>query len=272
MKDKKYRTNPWVHTLYLNVILLTVLFFTIVIMSKHNISESAMANVSFAATIVSIVLAVISIVISVVASFKTYQNLGGMQDVASRMNVAISKLNKIGKNVTLTGKKVESVYNLLRPTSQSEINGEAEKTIADINAESSTEKKIFTVEDIKRYERKVVEIIANEKGLSDLKLDCHLDNIPRQFFDGIAKKGNVNWLIEVKLFRPDLVSHLISRLKKTRLQVIAITEEPVEIIVGYLLTETSDKAKITEAITPRFEENDIQVEFYSLNELEHKSH
>lgn len=262
---ENYKTNPWVHTVYLNIILLIVLFFVIVLMTKGRISENAMANVSFAATIVSIVLAVISIVISVVASFKTYQNLGGMQDMVNRMNLTISKLNKIGHDVTITGRRVEDLQELLKPTPQSEINNEAEKTLAGINAETTKDKKILTIDDVKKYERKAVISIAKENELSNLMFDYRLSI--SQNFDGIARKGDENWLIEIKLFKPKLVADLISRLKRTKHQVMVKTEEPVEVIVGYLLTDTSDKKILVETYTPKFVENGLKVRFYYLNEL-----
>ena len=235
-------------------------------MSKGCISENAMANVSFAATIVSIVLAVISIVISVVASFKTYQNLGGMQDMVNRMNLTISKLNKIGHDVNITEKRVEDLQELLRPTPQSEINNEAEMTLAGINAETTKDKKFLTIDDVKKYERKAVEKIVKENELFNLMFDYKLSK--SQNFDGIARKGDENWLIEVKLFRPNLVSDLISRLKRTKHQVMVKTGEPIEVIVGYLLTDTSDKKTIVETYTPKFIENGLKVKFYYLNELQ----
>lgn len=240
----------------------------IILMSRDSISHAAMDNVSFAATLLSIVLAVISIVISVVASFKTYNNLGGMQEVEKRINEAVTRLNDIECHITHTDRKMEDIISLLRPTPQAEIDREAERTIQEMQIEEPTKKQLFTVEDIRDNERKAVSLVAKELNLTNLMIDCSLKGLPHYNFDGVGKKGNVNWLIEVKLFRPGMTHNLISRLKDIKKRVTSFTGEPTEVIAVLLLTDTSNKKVIEETFTSRFIENGINVSFYYLSQLD----
>lgn len=265
----KYKTNPWIHTLYISAIMLIILVFVIILMSKDSVSEAAMDNVSFAATIVSIVLAVISIVISVVASFKTYQNLGGMHNIEKRINESISRLKGIDKHVLSTNKKVDNLQALLRPTPQDEINDEAQKTIAEISDEErQSGKAVYSVPGIKQLERRAVEHIAKEFSLTNLMFDYTIKGHYNYNFDGIARKGNVNWLIDVKLFRHSSFRIIISRMNKVRQEIIKVTGESTEIIVAVLLTQSVDIESVKSHWTPIFLENNITVRFYRLSEFE----
>lgn len=268
MKNTDYNTNPWVHTFYISAILLIVLVFVIVLMSREKISDAAMDNVSFAASIVSIVLAVISIVVSVVASFKTYRNLGDTQIVENRINDAITRLKDIDAHILSTDKKVDSLQSILQPTAQSVINSEAEKTVKEITKEEkSAGKGVYTVEDIKILEKKAVERIAREYDLTNLMFDYTVKGHYRHSFDGIARKDDTIWLIDVKLYRPRLLNLMIQSLNRARHDIVLNTGKEPIIVVGLLLTNTSDKQKIQQRLEPEFERNGIIVQFYTFNEL-----
>lgn len=96
-KDKTFHISWW-HIAYLCVIFLIIIIALIVCMSRESVSDAAMDNVSFASSIVSIVLAVVSIVVSLYATFSTSANLGSMQDVARGIRRSLNRLRSI-KNV-----------------------------------------------------------------------------------------------------------------------------------------------------------------------------
>ena len=73
--------SPRLHIIYLCIIFTIVLGFMIVCFCKGSIRENAFQNVSFAATVSSILLALISIVLSMNAANTTSSNLGSMSEL-----------------------------------------------------------------------------------------------------------------------------------------------------------------------------------------------
>lgn len=271
----EYKTNPWVHTLYINAILLIILLAVIILLSKESICEAAFANVSFAATLLSIVLAVISIVISVVASFKTYNNLGGMNEVEARLNMAVRRLEEIDSHILATDRTVRSIMSLLQPTPQSQIESDAEQTLKEINEsvgadkgkETAVPKSVYTVADIRLCEQKAIVKIADEFGLTNLMHDYSVRGISHMSFDAIARKDGIDWLIEIKFFHPGSWRQLLYRMKDAALKITTRTGIPARPIVGFILTDTSDKAALEAQLRPIFTNEGIEVRFYYLREL-----
>ncbi len=83
------------HIAYICAIFFIILIALIICLADDPVCDTAMTNVSFASTIVSIVLAVVSIVISLFAAFRTSENVGSMQDVVKSLDNSIRHLRKI---------------------------------------------------------------------------------------------------------------------------------------------------------------------------------
>lgn len=83
------------HIIYLCIIFTIILGFMIVCFCKGRISENAFQNVSFAATVSSILLALISIVLSMNAANTTSNNLGSMSELERKLNESLDRLDEI---------------------------------------------------------------------------------------------------------------------------------------------------------------------------------
>lgn len=273
MGSCKYHTNPWVHTFYITAILLTIMIFIIVIMSKETISESAMTNVSFAATIVSIVLAVISIVISVVASFKTYQNLGGIQDVQESLSTTAAQLELLKNRVSSTDKKLESLFEKVKPLTTEQILRKARKEIEEHNEIQPSEKEgdkkaVYTPTDLRVLETKAIEKVTKDLHLTDVMPNVELREYPKFEADAIAKYGVKDCIIEVKLFRPSTLRPTLERLNVIENYMKSDTSQQVMTILILLLPDTSDLEKVKAQISPKIESYGIKPVFYTFNQLQ----
>ncbi len=113
-KDKTFHISWW-HIAYLCVIFLIIIIALIVCMSRESVSDAAMDNVSFASSIVSIVLAVVSIVVSLYATFSTSANLGSMQDVARGIRRSLHRLRSLKIVADDTNRRVKEIIEKATP-------------------------------------------------------------------------------------------------------------------------------------------------------------
>lgn len=140
-KDKTFHISWW-HIAYLCVIFLIIIIALIVCMSRESVSDAAMDNVSFASSIVSIVLAVVSIVVSLYATFSTSANLGSMQDVAQGIRRSLNRLRSIKNVADDNNRRLEEIKaGMLQKATPEEIRRKQIEEQVDAAEEVSMERK-----------------------------------------------------------------------------------------------------------------------------------
>lgn len=95
--DSKIKVDIW-HFIYFVIILGIVLFFSLCLV-PGKIEEDAFNNVSFAATITSIVLAVVSILYTLLSGFSSDSSLKEIKEVESRINTELDKFSNIEASI-----------------------------------------------------------------------------------------------------------------------------------------------------------------------------
>lgn len=112
------------HIIYTSIIFVIIIIFLIIILTKGVICDAAYTNVSFAATISSIVLAVVSITVSISSAQGISANLGEMAKIEQRLaeNIEHTKFiehkvdasNKLIAQLTKNGEKEDGAYDTER--------------------------------------------------------------------------------------------------------------------------------------------------------------
>lgn len=167
----------------------------IVCFCKGCISDNAFQNVSFAATVSSILLALISIVLSMNAANTTSSNLGSMSQLERKLNESLDQLNEIKDGISRTEKKIDKMP-LVGNLEPSQITADAIKLNEKSNLVMMTGHKFETC---RRYEDAAINVLCTELGLRNVQRDVALKDSPRIEFDAIAKGNGLTYLIEVKI-------------------------------------------------------------------------
>lgn len=183
------------HIIYLCIIFTIVLGFMIVCFCKGRISENAYQNVSFAATVSSILLALISIVLSMNAANTTSINLGSMSELERKLNESLDRLDEIRKRIDRSEKKIDKLP-LEGNLEPSQIAADAIK----LNKKSYLFMMMGHKSDAyKQYEDAAIKELCRELGLRNVQRDVSLKDNSRIVFDAIAKGYGLTYLIEVKI-------------------------------------------------------------------------
>lgn len=95
--DSKIKVDIW-HFIYFIIILGIVLFFSLCLV-PGKIEDNAYDNVSFAATITSIVLAVVSILYTLLSGFSSDSSLKEIKEVESRISTELDKFSNIEASI-----------------------------------------------------------------------------------------------------------------------------------------------------------------------------
>lgn len=187
----------WWFLVGLSFFLLTLLF-VIVLMSRTEVCEAAMANVSFASSIVSIVLAVISIFISMNASTETDRNLGSMRDIDRKLSESIADLRAIKSDTEHTRRQVEKLFekgNRVDEVLEAESGLKRGRSFMMTSKDGVMES--VSYEDI---EREVFEKISSTFGFR-IKRNYKLRGIPNMLFDGYSRYEGEDYVFELKLVK-----------------------------------------------------------------------
>lgn len=194
--NKQENCKDHLHIIYLCIIFVIVLGFLIVCFCKGRISDYAFQNVSFAATVASILLALISIVLSMNAANTTSNNLVSMSEVERQLNDSLNRLDKLGKVLKRTENKIDKLSlkdNLIPSQMASDSSKLTEKGNVFMIAGSSKNN------DYLKFEKVAIEKLSNELGLYDVKRDVALKGDSNLIFDATAKNYDYTYLIEVKI-------------------------------------------------------------------------
>lgn len=204
--DSRHKTSV-LHLVYLSIIFFVFVVFLIICFCKGRISEDAFQNVSFAATVSSIILAVISIIISLIASNTTSSNLGSMSEVERKLNDSLLRLQAISEVLGRTERKIDTL------------------TIKD-NLESSPRKEDAATLSKKGYsflmvgekhdddniniEKKAIKKLSTDLDLKDVRPSVNFKTNRNLIFDAKARKDGLEYLIEVKVYKSiDTARHII---------------------------------------------------------------
>lgn len=178
---------------------LLTLVFVIVLMSREAISPNAMDNVSFASSIVSIVLAVISIFFSMNASVQTDRNLESMMQLDSKMNESINRLDGIRVVTEDTKKRINDYF---EKANKVDVVQKEEKE-KQLSASFFTYGLKTTDKDDKHLSSQDIIRLALEKVSKkfdcEIKYDYKLRGIPNLIFDGFSDIHGQPYIFEVKL-------------------------------------------------------------------------
>lgn len=148
----------------------------IVCFCKGRISENAFQNVSFAATVSSILLALISIVLSMNAANTTSNNLGSMSELERKLNESLDRLDEIRERIARTENKIDKLP-LERILEPSQIAADASK----LNNKSCSFMMLGhnTSEIYIQYEDAAIKELCTELGLSNVQRDVSLKDNSR---------------------------------------------------------------------------------------------
>lgn len=189
-------TKCHLHLIYLIILFAVVLGFMIVCFCKGQISDVAFQNVSFAATVSSIILAVISIVLSMNAANTTSNNLGSLSEVERKLSDSLFRLDNISKALERTEGKIDklSIPENLQPSAK----------VEDSNKLSNASYSFFmhgteTNKSIAELETLAIDKITKDLELKDVERDVALKTDKRVVFDASANRAGITYLFEVKL-------------------------------------------------------------------------
>ena len=184
------------HIIYLCIIFIIVLGFMIVCFCKGRISDDAFQNITFAATVSSILLALISIVLSMNAANTTTGNLGSMSEIEGKLNTSLDRLDIISKVIARTERKIDNLPSVAANIQTSPLASDASKL--------SKKSHVFMMAGAKptdyyQYEYAAINEFCTELGLRDVRREVFLKGNPGIVFDATASGYGLTYLIEVKV-------------------------------------------------------------------------
>lgn len=188
--------NHRLHILYLCIIFAITTIFLIICFCKGKISDEAFQNVSFAATVSSIILAVISIVISLNAADSTANNLGSITEVERKLTESLYKLQSISETLRRTEKKIDKLPVNGNLVSSVKAQDSRKLTDESVNFITPGEKKDNTYAEI---EKRAINTFSTKLGLEDVEYDVSFKTNKKIVFDAKAKKNGISYIIEVKI-------------------------------------------------------------------------
>lgn len=220
-------------------------------MSRERINQAAFDNVTFAATIVSIVLAVISIVISVYASFSTYNNLGGLTKTEKSLSKIVDRLENLERVANDTKKGIKEIYDRLAPATVAQIEARAQHEADQINNDPHTEtsnsitastdaKALFTSQDIVRLQETAIVRVSEQLGLQNLMLNTHYRGLRGVLFDGIAHRDSTLYVIESRLYKPNIVDRVKQQFTDIVQKLRQETSQPIELVLIFITQGGND--------------------------------
>lgn len=185
-----------IHIIYLCIIFVIVLGFMIVCFCKGRISEDAFQNVSFAATVSSILLALISIVLSMNAANTTSGNLGSMSEIESKLNTSLNRLDEISKIIARTEHKIDNLPSLTANIQTSPLASDASRLRKKSHLFMMLGSK---TNEYSQYEDAAINELCTELDLHDVSRDVVLKGNSGLVFDAAASGNGLKYLIEVKI-------------------------------------------------------------------------
>ncbi len=211
--DSRHKTSV-LHLVYLSIIFFVFVVFLIICFCKGRISEDAFQNVSFAATVSSIILAVISIIISLIASNTTSSNLGSMSEVERKLNDSLLRLQAISEVLGRTERKIDTltIKDNLESSPRNLESSPRKEDAATLSKKGYSLLKVGEKhdEDYVKIEEKAIKKLSTDLDLKDVRTSVNFKTNRNLIFDAKARKDGLEYLIEVKVYKSiDTARHII---------------------------------------------------------------
>lgn len=257
----------WWFLISLAFFLLT-LIFAIVMMSKGTIDSGVMDNVSFASSIVSIVLAVISIFVSLSASLQTEKNLASMQGINRKLNESIARLDALKADNQDTKSKLNKLDELIHANpldiAQKKDTDQKLGTLFMMTGSDNKERSLNPSE----IEHLALKKVSEQFGI-EIKENYKLKGVPNLIFDGYAEIDNQPYIFEVKLVTS--ISQALSSFKRF-IGVLLRAFERTGVYLNVVLVavcRNNDKQKILDELTEKlyYPQLNISVLTFDIDDL-----
>lgn len=268
-KDDKNKADIQVttlrlHFIYVSLILVILLIGVVALMSNEAVSRAAFDNVSFASTIVSIVLAVISMFVSMNASTKTGQNIGNMLEIEGEIRKSTNRLQILEESL----KKTQNDVNNLRDNHLAATDNEVkEHTDSNVKAWNQAQKgnstnqvsdkknpvvaamPRFTPDIVEKVTRKVLAKVDSDFHLTNLTQNAKIKGLNGSLFDAVATYRGREVIIDIKLYHHTNIEHLILESKRNIKRVQEATMTPTRCILVLLIADNEDINKVEKAVS-----------------------